>query len=148
MLPSRTTPAIANIHASCVAAGSRGILLLGPSGRGKSDLALRLIDRGARLVADDRCDIWFDRGRLWCRPPAELAGKLEVRGIGIVEQPWTAPVPVALAVRLAERYERMPAANQVELIAEQPIPAVTLSGFEASAPVKILLALDRLEPAR
>jgi serine kinase of HPr protein (carbohydrate metabolism regulator) len=148
MLPSRTTPAIANIHASCVAAGSRGILLLGPSGRGKSDLALRLIDRGARLVADDRCDIWFDRGRLWCRPPAELAGKLEVRGIGIVEQPWTAPVPVALAVRLAERYERLPAANQVELIAEQPIPAVTLSGFEASAPVKILLALDRLEPAR
>ena len=148
MLPSRTTPAIVNIHASCVAAGSRGILLLGPSGRGKSDLALRLIDRGARLVADDRCDIWFDRGRLWCRPPAELAGKLEVRGIGIVEQPWTAPVPVALAVRLAERYERMPAANQVELIAEQPIPAVTLSGFEASAPVKILLALDRLEPAR
>jgi serine kinase of HPr protein (carbohydrate metabolism regulator) len=148
MLPSRTTPAIANIHASCVAAGSRGILLLGPSGRGKSDLALRLIDRGARLVADDRCDIWFDRGRLWCRPPAELAGKLEVRGIGIVEQPWTAPVPVALAVRLAERYERLPAANQVELIAEHPIPAVTLSGFEASAPVKILLALDRLEPAR
>jgi serine kinase of HPr protein (carbohydrate metabolism regulator) len=148
MLPSRTTPAIANIHASCVAAGSRGILLLGPSGRGKSDLALRLIDRGARLVADDHCDIWFDRGRLWCRPPAELAGKLEVRGIGIVEQPWTAPVPVALAVRLAERYERLPAANQVELIAEQPIPAVTLSGFEASAPVKILLALDRLEPAR
>lgn len=148
MLPSRTAPAIANIHASCVAAGSRGILLLGPSGRGKSDLALRLIDRGARLVADDRCDIWFDRGRLWCRPPAELAGKLEVRGIGIVDQPWIAPVPVALAVRLAERYERMPAANQVEMVAGQPLPAVTLSGFEASAPVKILLALDRMEPAR
>lgn len=147
MLSSRTAPVISNIHASCVAAGSRGILLLGPSGRGKSDLALRLIDRGARLVADDRCDVWFDRGRLWCRPPDELAGKMEVRGLGIVEQPWTAPVPLALAVRLAERYERMPPANQVEMIAGNPVPAVTLSAFEASAPVKVLLALDRLEAA-
>lgn len=147
MLSSRTAPLISNIHASCVTAGSRGILLLGPSGRGKSDLALRLIDRGARLVADDRCDVWFDRGRLWCRPPAELAGKMEVRGLGIVEQPWTAPVPLALAVRLAERYERMPPANQIETVAGNPLPAVTLSAFEASAPAKVLLALDRLEAA-
>ena len=147
MLSSRTAPLISNIHASCVTAGSRGILLLGPSGRGKSDLALRLIDRGARLVADDRCDVWFARGRLWCRPPAELAGKMEVRGLGIVEQPWTAPVPLALAVRLAERYERMPPANQIETVAGNPLPAVTLSAFEASAPAKVLLALDRLAAA-
>lgn len=147
MLPSRTKPEIVNIHASCVAAGSRGILLIGQSGHGKSDLALRLIDRGARLVADDRCDIWFDRGRLWCRPPAALAGKLEVRGLGIVEQPWVAPVPLALAVRLTERYERMPAAGQIEIIADQPLPSILLSAFEASAPIKIMLALDRLVPA-
>lgn len=146
MFPSRTQHQIVNVHASCVAAGSRGILLLGPSGQGKSDLALRLIDRGARLVADDRCDIWFDRDRLWCRPPAALAGKLEVRGIGIVEQPWTAPVPLALAVRLTERYERMPLAGQVEMIAGHPLPAILLSAFEVSAPIKILLALDRLVP--
>ena len=142
MLPDRTQPQIANVHASCVAAGSRGILLLGLSGQGKSDLALRLIDRGARLVADDRCDIWFDRGQLWCRPPATLAGKLEVRGIGIVEQPWTAPVPLALAVRLTDRYERMPPAGQVEIVAGHALPAIFLSAFEASAPIKILLALD------
>ena len=144
MFPSRTQPQIINVHASCVAAGSRGILLLGLSGQGKSDLALRLIDRGARLVADDRCDIWFDRDRLWCRPPAALAGKLEVRGMGIVEQPWTAPVPLALAVRLTERYERMPPAGQVEMVAGHALPAIQLSAFEASAPIKILLALDRL----
>lgn len=144
MLASRTQPAIVNIHASCVAAGSRGILLLGPSGQGKSDLALRLIDRGARLVADDRCDIWFERDRLWCRPPATLAGKLEVRGIGIVEQPWTAPVPLALAVRLTERYERMPPTEQVEMVAGYALSAIALSAYEASAPIKILLALDRL----
>ena len=144
MLPRRTAPQIVNIHASCVAAGSRGILILGHSGQGKSDLALRLIDRGARLVADDRCDIWFDRGRLWCRPPAMLAGKLEVRGIGIVEQPFTGPVPLAIAVRLSERPERMPSANQVEVVAGVELPAVLISGFEASAPIKILMALDRL----
>lgn len=148
MLPRRTAPQIVNIHASCVAAGSRGILILGASGQGKSDLALRLIDRGARLVADDRCDIWFDRGRLWCRPPQNLAGKMEVRGIGIVDQPFTAPVPLALAVRLTERPERMPAPNQVEMIAGQPLPAVLLAGFEASTPLKVLLALDRLETGR
>ena len=144
MLPSRTRPDVTNIHASCVAAGSRGILLLGLSGQGKSDLALRLIDRGARLVADDRCDIWFERGRLWCRPPAALAGKIEVRGLGIVEQPWTAPVPLALAVRLTERYERLPSAQQAESVAGHALPSLMLSAFEVSAPIKILLALDRL----
>src|SRR3546814_6087396 len=69
MLPRRTALEIVNIHASCVAPGHGGVLILGQSGQGKSDLALRLMDRGARLVADDRCDIWHERGRLWCRPP-------------------------------------------------------------------------------
>ncbi|MBB5705767.1 HPr kinase/phosphorylase [Sphingopyxis panaciterrulae] len=147
MLPSRTALDIVNIHASCVAAGNGGVLILGQSGQGKSDLALRLIDRGARLVADDRCDVWHERGRLWCRPPGPLAGKIEVRGIGIVEQPWTAPVPLALAVRLTDRYDRMPTANQVETVAGHPLPALLLSAFEASAPIKILLALERLAPA-
>ncbi|ALJ14989.1 HPr kinase/phosphorylase [Sphingopyxis macrogoltabida] len=144
MLSGRTSPPISNIHASCVAAGERGVLLLGASGQGKSDLALRLIDRGARLVADDRCDIWFERGRLWCQPPENLAGKLEVRGVGIVEQPWTGPVPLALAVRLVERYERMPPAGQVEIVAGHALPSLLLSAFETSAPIKILLALDAL----
>ena len=146
MLPSRPQPQIVNIHASCVAAGSRGIVILGNSGQGKSDLALRLIDRGARLVADDRCDIWVDRDRLWCRPPETLAGKIEVRGIGIVEQPWTGPVPLALAVRLTDRYERMPPEGQAEMVAGHALPAVFLSAFESSAPIKILLALDHLAP--
>src|SRR3546814_319442 len=147
MLPRRTALEIVNIHASCVAPGHGGVLILGQSGQGKSDLALRLMDRGARLVADNRCDIWHERGRLWCRPPETLAGKIEVRGIGIIERPWTAPIPIALAVRLTERYARMPAANQVETIAGHPLPALHLSAFEASAPFKILLALERLAPA-
>ena len=144
MLPRRTASQIVNIHASCVAAGSRGILILGASGQGKSDLTLRWIDRGLRLVADDRCDIWFDRERLWCRSPANLAGKLEVRGIGIVEQPFTGPVPLALAVRLSDRPERMPPPNQVEVVAGVALPAILIAGFEASAPIKILMALNQL----
>ena len=60
MLPDLTAPDIVNIHASCVAVRGEGVLILGASGQGKSDLALRLIDRGATLVADDRCDIWFE----------------------------------------------------------------------------------------
>src|SRR3546814_17674308 len=90
------------------------------------------MDRGARLVADDRCDIWHERGRLWCRPPETLAGKIEVRGIGIIERPWTAPIPIALAVRLTERYARMPAPNQVETIAGPPLPAPPPTAFAAS----------------
>src|SRR3546814_13278559 len=73
-------------------------------------------------------------------------GKLEVRGIGIIERPWTAPVPLALAVRLTDRYDRMPAVNQVETVAGHPLPALLLSAFEASAPIKLMLALERLSP--
>ncbi|MDZ3830675.1 MAG: serine kinase [Sphingopyxis sp.] len=145
--PARSQSEVVNIHATCVAAGNGGVLILGQSGQGKSDLALRLIDRGARLVADDRCDIWSERGRLWCRPPEALAGKLEIRGIGIVEKPWTAPVPLALAVRLTDRYDRMPAVGQVETIAGHALPALLLSAFEVSAPIKIMIALERLAPA-
>ena len=147
-MPARPTePEIHNIHASCVAAATGGVLILGPSGHGKSDLALRLIDRGASLVADDRCDVWHADGVLWCRPPATLAGRIEVRGIGIVERPWIAPARLALAVRLADRYDRMPAANEVELVAGHALPALRLSALEASAPIKVMIALERLGAA-
>src|SRR3546814_13862584 len=111
MLPRRTALEIVNIHASCVAPGHGGVLILGHSGQGKSDLALRLLDRGARLVADDRCDVRHERGRLWCRPPGPLAGKSDVRGIGILDSPWPAPVPLAPPVPLADPHARQPAAH-------------------------------------
>lgn len=137
-LPPPTT-----VHATCVAIGTRGVLLLGGSGTGKSDLALRLIDRGAMLVADDRCDLYDQRSVLLCRPPEALAGKIEVRGIGILERPWTAPVPIHLAVRLTDRYERMPDAGTREIVAGHALHAIKLSAFEASAPIKIELAVEQ-----
>jgi HPr kinase/phosphorylase len=136
-------PPVSTLHATCVALGGQGVLLLGPSGAGKSDLALRLIDRGAQLVADDCCELADIDGQLLCAPPDTLAGKIEVRGIGIVSQAWTAPVPVMLAVRLTERTERMPD-PAIEELHGYVLPAVRISAFEASAPIKVELALVRL----
>src|SRR5260221_4447713 len=93
-------PLTIQIHASCIETAGIGVLLRGPSGSGKSDLALRLIDAGARLVADDRTDLTVDGGRLVASAPATIAGKLEIRGIGIVTMANVARSPVGLAVDL------------------------------------------------
>jgi serine kinase of HPr protein (carbohydrate metabolism regulator) len=134
---------VQTIHATTVAIGAHGVMLLGLSGSGKSDLALRLIDRGALLVSDDQTALTVRAGRLLASPPEALAGKIEVRGIGIVEQPWRGQVPVALAVRLTERYERMPSASLREPFAGVDVPTVTLNAFESSAPIKVEIAIER-----
>src|ERR1700710_2758966 len=98
----------ANIHASCVAIGNRGVLLLGPSGTGKSDLALRLIDEGAKLVADDRTILFLAKGVLHARCPASIKGLLEIRGLGIVKLPWRTKVKITLFVRRGREGARLP----------------------------------------
>jgi len=135
----------ANIHASCVALDARGILLLGPSGSGKSDLALRLIDDGARLVADDRTILFTNKGKLHARAPASIKGLLEVRGLGIIELPAQSKVKIALVVRLGRegarlpvpRFYHMPAAVR----AAAKVPQIALDARFASAPAKIRTAL-------
>src|SRR5258706_4556776 len=100
-----------NIHASCVAIGPRGVLLLGPSGSGKSDLALRLIDQGAKLVADDRTILFAAKGALHAKAPASIKGLIEIRGLCIVELPVRAnvtSVQVVLVVRLGREDPRLP----------------------------------------
>src|SRR5689334_19724385 len=99
----------ANIHASCVAIGGQGILLAGKSGAGKSDLTLRLIDAGARLVADDRTILYVAKGALHARAPDSIKGLLEIRGLGIVTVPVRASVKIALVVRLGGEDARLPA---------------------------------------
>ena len=83
-------------------------MLLGASGVGKSDLALRLIDEGARLVADDRTILFGKHEALHARAPASIKGLLEIRGVGIVELPVRASVKIALAVRLGKEGARLP----------------------------------------
>jgi serine kinase of HPr protein (carbohydrate metabolism regulator) len=133
------------VHATCIAIHGRAVLLMGRSGAGKSDLALRLIDRGATLVSDDYTDLSTDGTLLIASPPATIAGRMEVRGIGIVETPFVATAPVALVVRLDAPVERMPEPATYTL-AERAIPSISLDPFEASAPIKLELALRRISP--
>jgi serine kinase of HPr protein (carbohydrate metabolism regulator) len=135
-------PPDALVHASCVAIGGRGVLLAGRPGAGKSDLALRLIDRGAALVSDDYTELRRSGGRLLARAPATIAGKIELRGVGIVELAAAADVPICLHADLDRAPERLPEAETVRL-AGQDVPSVALAALEASAPLKLEQSLAR-----
>lgn len=137
------------VHGTVVALAGRGVLLRGPSGAGKSDLALRLIERGARLVADDRVDLSVRRGRVTAAAPRVLAGLIEARGIGIVSAPRRARAEIVLVADLTRsaRVERMPAPDRC-VLAGVRLPRVRLAPFEASAPVKIRLALAHVARRR
>jgi HPr kinase/phosphorylase len=140
-----------NIHASCVVLGrstfkvpsGTGILVLGKSGAGKSDLALRLIARGAKLVSDDRTDLYLERGRLAARAPASIRGLMEVRGLGIVSLPCAAKARIALAVSLDGLKARLPEPEYYKspFDLSAAVPLLRLAPFEASAPDKIELTV-------
>ena len=121
-------------HASCAARGGAGVLLLGPSGGGKSDLLLRLLDRGFALVADDQVEI---EGRI-ARAPRALAGLVEARGLGIFRLPYLACAELALVVVL-QRGERLPMPARYD---DLDLPMVCLDPWRASAPLLVELALD------
>ncbi len=129
------------LHASCIVRDGRAVLISGRSGSGKSDLALRLIDRGASLVSDDYTMVRRVNGRLIATPPANIAGKMEVRGIGIVDVPAASEGEVCLMVDLGREVARMPQANETVMIAGVKLPVVALNGLEPSAPVKVEVAL-------
>ncbi len=131
------------IHATAVAIGGRAVLLQGPSGVGKSDLALRLIDRGATLVSDDYTLLVRDGPRLLARPPATIAGRIELRGVGIVAVGYLAEAPVAMIFALAETPDRMPEPRFCT-IAGIEVPALALDPLPASAPLKVEWALNHL----
>ena len=134
-----------NIHANCIAIGKWGVLILGDSGAGKSDLALQLIDGGAKLVSDDRTELYVARGALCARAPQSIAGLLEVRGLGIVAMPFTKSAPLALAVKLGTPQKRLPEtafyAPPAPLETATPLPFIMLDGTAPGAPARIRLAL-------
>jgi serine kinase of HPr protein (carbohydrate metabolism regulator) len=130
------------LHATAVAIDGRAVLLRGASGSGKSDLALRLIDAGACLVADDQSELCREGDRIIVRAPATIAGLIEVRGIGIIRLDALAEAPVALIVDLvpSEEIERLPA-RHTETILGLALPRITVTPFDASAAAKLRLAL-------
>jgi HPr kinase/phosphorylase len=145
-----------NIHASCVLLGDAGrrfdapadaaVLLLSESGAGKSTVALQLLARGAKLVADDRVELFVRDDELWARAPQNLAGLLEVRGVGIVALPHAAEARVSLAVRLVSRDQvpRLPEPQNFKMpLAPAPNrwpPLILLSADDHSVADRIILA--------
>ncbi|MGC4251677.1 MAG: aldolase [Sphingobium sp.] len=139
-----TGAASQTLHATSVAIGGRAVLLHGPSGAGKSDLALRLIDRGAVLVSDDYTILTAEGGRLIAAAPATIAGRMEVRGVGLVDMPHQDGAPVALIAHLGGVAERLPAEGESRRFAGIDIPLVHIAALEASAPIKVELALKAM----
>ena len=132
------------VHASTVALAGSAVLITGPSGSGKSDLALRLIDRGFRLVSDDQTIVRREGDRLVASAPATIAGKLEIRGIGIVEMEAESDAPVALVVDLTSDFARLPDDDRERQLLGVSVPLVTINAMTASAAAKVAIALDRL----
>jgi len=133
-----------NLHASCVASQGRAVLITGQSGSGKSDLALRLIDRGFSLVSDDRTILRKEDATLMASAPETIKGKLEIRGIGIVDIDSVNDVPVALVVELTGDMQRMPDDGQERVILGASVPLVNVDAMTASAPAKVVVALRHL----
>ena len=129
------------IHVSSVAIDGRAVLIGGRSGAGKSDLALRLIDRGATLISDDYTFVRRVKDQAFASAPERIAGKIELRGVGIVEMAAVQDVPVALYIDLSGEPVRLPEGTDRIAIAGIPIPSVALDGHQASAPLKVEAAL-------
>jgi HPr kinase/phosphorylase len=131
------------LHASCVSIDKTAVLLTGTAGAGKSDLALRLIDEGAELIADDQTMIVQTGDTLMASAPASIAGLIEVRHVGLLRMAYALAAPVALYVELTpmeEKLERLPETDTVTLLGVQ-IRRWRLPAFAASTPAKIRAAL-------
>lgn len=130
---------------TCVAVDGRGVLLRGPSGAGKSDLALRLIDGGAELVADDRVALVSSAGVLTASAPPALRGLMEVRGLGVFRLPYRTSVQVSLVADLVDgQGERLPAPHRTTILGHS-LPAIRLSAKASSAAARVRLVLGTAE---
>lgn len=138
-------PSSDRLHATTVAIDGVAVMIEGASGSGKSDLALRLIDRGAVLVSDDQTLVIRVGKTLRARPPSTIAGRIEVRGIGIIAMPHVEDVPVGLLIRINGAIERMPE-RRARKIAGIDVRQFAVDPFHASAPIKVELALRNPEP--
>ena len=124
----------------------RGALIEGDSGSGKSDLALRLLDLGFRLCADDRTVIWTSGGALYGRAPRPLKGLIESRGQGILSETAIEFAQVALVCTCRppqESLERLPDPTRSRLLG-MSIPQLSVHAFELSAPAKVRRAMEHL----
>jgi len=134
------------LHGTSVEVEGIGILLMGPPGSGKSDLALRLIDEGARLIADDYTELSLKGGRLWASAPEAIAGKMEVRGVGLLEIGAAVGCELRCVIELSEAsaVERLPDVAAKDILGVS-VERFVLAPFEASAPAKLRLIARRVK---
>ncbi len=137
---------ILRLHATCVVVKSRGVLLLGEPGAGKSDLALRLMDRGAKLIADDQVELTKKGRTIIATAPRRIYGLLEVRGVGIFKVRSQKKARVLLVVQLVKQewIERLPYPEPYECM-HTHIAQLRLSPFEPSAAIKVEKAVAALQ---
>lgn len=128
---------LANV--TCVAVGDRGLLIQGPPGSGKSSLALGLIDRGAVLVGDDGITLERRGVRVWAHPPPHIAGKLEIRGVGIVDLP-TMAVQLSLILSLGGDAVRFPEPDGIDIEGAR-LPRLPFRSDGSLAPLRAEWAL-------
>lgn len=141
-----TSPRLSSdmIHASTVARDGRAVLITGASGAGKSDLALRLIDGGFQLVSDDQTLVKREGDQLLASAPPTIAGKIEIRGIGILDIGHIDNVPVALVVELASDIERLPESDRTRQILGLSLPLIGVDAKTASAAAKVAISIEHL----
>jgi HPr kinase/phosphorylase len=132
------------VHGSGVCVAGHGVLITGASGCGKSDLALRLIDRGATLISDDAVGISIDDGLPLLRQAPNIHGKIEIFGLGIIELPAIDSVPLRLLVDLSLQTERYPDPWHFRLVKGWDVPMISLDQWMASAPLRIEYAVQLL----
>lgn len=129
------------LHATCLDLDGAGLLLRGPSGSGKSDIAFRLMEEGALLVSDDQVEVRRDGEQLLARPPETIAGLLEVRGMGLFRFGWV-PTVLALVVDLVppDHIERMPDPVEADILGVH-LPLMAINPWEISSCAKVRLAM-------
>jgi len=130
------------VHVTAVVIDGKAVLLRGPPGAGKSDLALRLIDGGAALIADDQAELRRSGSHIFVTAPASIAGLIEIRGVGILRLEVVEEAALAMCVDLlpSTEIERLPE-RRFEAVLGAAIPLIAVSAFEASAAAKVRLAL-------
>jgi len=137
---------VLQVHGTCVAFEAGAVLLRGPAGVGKSDLAFRLVsEQGGHLVADDQVCLESQRDGLVAQAKKGWTGLIELRGLGIVSIPSTATGPLTLLVDLVGREEvpRLAEPSYDELVGHR-LPVLRLHAFDATTPAKVRLAVTHI----
>ena len=139
-VPSKKVPG------TCVEVEGLGVLFRGPTGSGKSDLALRLIDSGSRLIADDYTELSLENAAIIARAPQTIRGLLEVRGIGILKIGGALQTSLGVMIDLVtpEQVERQPLDQSEELLGVH-VPLFRLFPLEASDPAKVRLVVSQIQ---